>query len=273
MERARIAQANKQNPGDKYMKLIDLYSRILETTGLDVMTLGSLQAAVYNCMADLTSRGYKSFKEIKLSDLIEEDKKYIELQERMGQPVDTNILNVLQVDDTTLKFRLPKDLRKTLYCKLYFNTQATKATRYSVSNPRIECDFYNGKFHTKFDSKSNSIFYNKNDIVHIEWKRELGPIVDVQYGYYQKLSAPMLPTDVEDAEAMRMTEIDIRPEFEDALVLYACYFYYSRFIKDTDKIQLYQNQYKYYVEDIIHELSYEDEFFEEDTVITTDDEE
>ena len=42
---------------------------------------------------------------------------------------------------------------------------------------------------------------------------------------------------------------------EDALVFYAAYFYYSRFIKDVEKIQLYLNNYKYYVEDITHELA------------------
>ena len=47
----------------RMIKLIDLYNRIVETTGLDVMTLGSLRAAIANCMADLTSRGYKIFKE------------------------------------------------------------------------------------------------------------------------------------------------------------------------------------------------------------------
>ena len=38
-------------------------------------------------------------------------------------------------------------------------------------------------------------------------------------------------------------------------------------MKDTEKIQFYLSNYKYYVEDITHELAYEDEFFEEDAVI------
>jgi len=41
------------------------------------------------------------------------------------------------------------------------------------------------------------------------------------------------------------------------------------YIKDTDKISLYLNNYKYYVEDISHELAYEDDYFEEDAVIKT----
>ena len=58
------------------MKLVDFYERVLETTGLDVMTLGSLKASIKNCMADLTSRGYRVFKEKTLKDLIETEASY-----------------------------------------------------------------------------------------------------------------------------------------------------------------------------------------------------
>ena len=50
------------------MKLIDFYERVIETTGLDVMTLPSIKAAIKNCMADLTSRGYRIFCEKQLKD-------------------------------------------------------------------------------------------------------------------------------------------------------------------------------------------------------------
>ena len=68
-------------------------------------------------------------------------------------------------------------------------------------------------------------------------------------------------------DQLRTIEFNIREEFEDAVVLYAAYFYYSRYIKDTDKIQLYLSNYKYYVEDLTHELAYEDDFNEEDAII------
>ena len=252
------------------MKLIDLYNRVIETTGLDVMTIESVQAAVANCMADLTSRGYKCFKEIELKDLLKEDKLLIDKAKTMKEEPDINLINVLYQDDVSLKFRMPKDLRKTLYCKLYFPTKSCKATRYSVSNPRIDCKVIDGQFRTEIDPKSAAIFYSKNDIVIIEWRKELQHLINFQYGYYQKLTAPRIATQYKNLQELADIEIDIRPEFEDALVLYAVYFYYSRYLKDTDKITLYQNQYKYYIEDIIHELSYEDDFFEEDAVITTD---
>ncbi len=252
------------------MKLIDLYNRVIETTGLDVMTIESIQASVANCMADLTSRGYKCFKEIELKQLLKEDEKIIEQAHITKTDVDINKLNVLYQDEVSVQFRMPKDLRKTLYCKLYFPTQSCKATRYSVSNPRIDCKVIDGKFRSEIDQRSLAIFYSKNDIITIEWRKELQNIINFQYGYYQKLSAPRIAANYNNIDELKDIEIDIRPEFEDALVLYSVYFYYSRYIQDTDKIQLYQNQYKYYIEDIIHELSYEDDFFEEDAVIRTD---
>ena len=51
------------------------------------------------------------------------------------------------------------------------------------------------------------------------------------------------------------------------MVLYAAYFYTARVLKDSDKINLALSNYKYYIEDIVHELSYEDEFNEEDAVV------
>jgi hypothetical protein len=87
------------------------------------------------------------------------------------------------------------------------------------------------------------------------------------YGYYQRLIAPKVDSTIEDIDQLEQITFDIREEFEDAIVFYAAYFYYSRYIKDADKIQFYLSQYKYYVEDLTHELAYEDDFNEEDAVI------
>jgi hypothetical protein len=231
------------------MKLIDLYERIIETTGLDVMTLPSLKAAIKNCMADLTSRGYRTFCERQLSDF-----------------------KIKYQDSTMLELDLPRDVRKVLYCKVFFNDTATSATRYSLSNRRVSCWFKEGKFRSHLQS-NEAIFFVKGDTLTIEWHQALGDVTNISFGYYQRLSAPEFNADVSDIEQLREVEIPIREEFEDALVLYAAYFYYSRYVKDTEKIQLYLNNYKYYIEDITHELAFEDEFFEEDAVIKTEDEE
>ncbi len=231
------------------MKLIDFYERVIETTGLDVMTLPSIKAAIKNCMADLTSRGYRIFCEKQLKDF-------------------TNPY----VDKTMIEVDLPKNVRKILYCKVFFNNNAVGATRYSLSNKRVSCMFINGRFRSHLQS-NEAIFFVKGDKLIIEWHPAFGDVTDISFGYYEKLQAPDFNADVSDVQQLKEVEIDIREEFEDALVFYAAYFYYSRYVKDTDKIQLYLSNYKYYVEDITHELAYEDEFFEEDTVIKTEDDE
>ena len=43
-----------------------LYQRVRESTGLDVLTPGTMQAIVENCDADLTGRGYRDFIEVTL---------------------------------------------------------------------------------------------------------------------------------------------------------------------------------------------------------------
>ena len=230
------------------MKLIDLYERIIETTGLDVMTLGSIKAAIKNCMADLTSRGYRVFKEIQLKDLKD-----------------------AYIDNTMIETNLPTDVRKILYCKVFFNNNAVIARRYSLSNKRVACQYINGKFRSSLQT-NEAIFFVKGDKLIIEWHPAFGNLTDINFGYYQRLEAPDFDDTVSDIQQLKNVEINIRPEFEDALVFYAAYFYYARYVKDTDKIQLYLSNYKYYVEDITHELAYEDEFFEEDSVIKTEDE-
>ena len=229
------------------MKLIDLYERIIETTGLDVMTLGSIKAAIKNCMADLTSRGYRVFKELQLKDLKD-----------------------AYIDNTMIETNLPIDVRKILYCKVFFNNNAVIARRYSLSNKRVACQYINGKFRSSLQT-NEAIFFVKGDKLIIEWHPAFGNLTDINFGYYQRLEAPDFDDTVSDIKQLKNVEINIRPEFEDALVFYAAYFYYARYVKDTDKIQLYLSNYKYYVEDITHELAYEDEFFEEDSVIKTED--
>lgn len=231
------------------MKLIDFYERVIETTGLDVMTLPSIKAAIKNCMADLTSRGYRIFCEKQLKDF-----------------------NNPYIDKTMIEVDLPKNVRKILYCKVFFNNNAVGATRYSLSNKRVSCMYIEGKFRSHLQS-NEAIFFVKGDKLIIEWHPAFGNVTDISFGYYEKLQAPDFNADVSDVQQLKEVEIDIREEFEDALVFYAAYFYYSRYVKDTDKIQLYLSNYKYYVEDITHELAYEDEFFEEDTVIKTEDDE
>lgn len=229
------------------MKLLDFYDRVLETSGLEVMTLGSLKTSIKNCMADLTSRGYKNFVELPLSKL-----------------------NPKYYGDSLLVVDCPSDIRKTLYLKAYFPDNAVKAIRYALTNPRVQCT-KQGDLYLSVIPANSCIFYIKHDKIYIEWDPNLGTIENIFFGYYARLKAPDIPEELEiTSENLLQYDIPIREEFEDALVFYSCYFYYARYLKDVDKMTFFLNQYKYYVEDIIHEISYEDDFYEEDSVIKVD---
>lgn len=230
------------------MKLYDLYNRVVETTGLDVLTTASLQAAVANCMADLTSRGYRTFKEITLDEL-----------------------DIVFRDDTMLVFKTPQDIRKVLYCRLFFSQEAIVAKRYSLARTHINATYRRGQFRTDLN-EDRAVFYLKEDKMYLEWRPGISALEQVVLGYYVRLRAPKIDLDsVKSIEDLESVTIDIREEFEDALVFYTAYFYYSRYQKDTEKLQFYLNNYKYYVEDISHELHYEDQFYEDNVVITEED--
>lgn len=232
------------------MKLFDFYDRVLETSGLEVMTLGSLKASIKNCMADLTSRGYKNFIEKSLNEL-----------------------NPKRTNTSLIILDCPSDIRKTLYLKAYFTNTSVKGIRYSLTNPRVQCTKV-GDVYLSILPANSCIFYLKNDKIYVEWDDTLGQLENLLFGYYGRLKAPDIPDDLDITEenlSLEEYDIPIREEFEDALVFYSCYFYYARYLKDIDKMTFFLNQYKYYVEDIIHEISYEDDFYEEDSVIKVED--
>lgn len=228
------------------MKLYDLYNRVVETTGLDVMTTESLQAAIANCMADLTSRGYRTFKEISLKDL-----------------------HVSYRDDGMLVFDTPKDIRKILYFRVFFKEQAIVARRYSLARTHLNARYERGQFRTDL-SEDRAVFYLKQDKTYLEWRPGLPELQDIVIGYYVRLRAPKIENieSVSSIEELKDIEIDIREEFEDALVFYAAYFYFSRYQRDPEKIAFYLNNYKYYIEDINHQLEFEDQYYEDTVVIT-----
>ena len=161
------------------MKLIDLYERIIETTGIDVMTLGSIKAAIKNCMADLTSRGYRVFKELQLKDLKD-----------------------AYIDNTMIETNLPIDVRKILYCKVFFNNNAVIARRYSLSNKRVACQYINGKFRSSLQT-NEAIFFVKGDKLIIEWHPAFGNLTDINFGYYQRLEAPDFDDTVSDIQQLK----------------------------------------------------------------------
>ena len=88
-------------------------------------------------------------------------------------------------------------------------------------------------------------------------------VPEIRLGYDKRLIAPEQPN-LKDYDK---TTIEVRREFEDAIVLFGIFFLLQRYSKDTDRVQLALNNYKYYVEDLTYTLSYEDNYTDEDGII------
>lgn len=227
------------------MKLIDLYTRVVETTGLEVITTDSINAAISNCFADLTSRGYRDFEEL---DYPKDDI--------------TEYKNNLAIVD------LPNNVRKIIYVRVYFETEAATADRVPLADGYVQSLIKDGEFRSDvLNMGKRVIYYVKNNKLHIEWLGMKSPIY-VRVGIHKKLEVPRLAeNDITSSEDIGSVEISIRKEFEDALVLYSIYFFFARELKDNERMVFHLNQYKYYVEDILHELNDEDIFEDDDVVV------
>jgi hypothetical protein len=227
------------------MKIIDLYSRIIETTGLEVITTDSINAAIANCFADLTSRGYRDFEEL-----------------------DFDSTKLVEYDNNLVTVDIPDYIRKVLYVRVYFETEATNANRVPLANKMVQSLIKDGEFRSDLINMGRRvIFYIKNNKLYIEWLGIKTPIF-VRVGIHKKLEVPRLNAqDITAVEDIGDVVINIRKEFEDALVLYSIYFFFARELKDNERMVFHLNQYKYYVEDILHELNDEDIFQEDDVVV------
>jgi len=227
------------------MKIIKFYDRVVETTGLDVLTLESLTTAIENCIADLSSRGYRELAEISITEY-------------------TNHGNNM------VSFPQPSDTRKILYIKAFFPDGIFNAARVSLAEPHLGTRYVNGSTARSnlYLMNQNCIYYVKGGTIYIEWLGNSLP-VSFTYGYNKIISIPTFTTKTDGSLAD--IEIPIRKEFEDALVMYGCFFYTQRYLKDLEKTSMFLNQYKYYVEDIMHELAYEDSYATTAEVVVLDD--
>ncbi len=228
-----------------------LYHRIRESTGLDVLTENVLQTIIENCFADITSRGYREFNEqvyIKESEN-EEDK----LFESLGQ-------GLYSID-------IPEDYRRTLHLKVTVNNKVYLGHRLALTDERVNSIVVgneNKDVRTNFAYLDKDvIFYTKGDKMYIECRFRDKEVYDIRLGYDKRLIAPKQP----DLKKYDETEIICRREFEDAIVLYGIFFLLQRYSKDTDRVQMALNNYKYYVEDLTYTLAYEDNYTDEDGII------
>lgn len=228
-----------------------LYHRIRESTGLDVLTENVLQTIIENCFADITSRGYREFNE----------QIYIPEKENEEDLTFENLGQGLYCID------IPEDYRRTLHLKVTVDNKVYLGHRLALTDERVNSIVVGN---TIKDVRSNFayidkdvIFYTKGDKMYIECRFRDKKVYDIRLGYDKRLIAPKQP----DLRAYDTTEIKCRREFEDAIVLFGVYFLLQRYSKDTDRIQIALNNYKYYVEDLTYTLAYEDNYTDEDGII------
>ena len=228
-----------------------LYHRIRESTGLDVLTENVLQTIIENCFADITSRGYREFGEqIYIPEKeTDEDMTF----ESLGQ-------GLYCID-------IPEDYRRTLHLKVTVNNKVYLGYRLALTDERVNSIVVGND---NKDVRSNFayidkdvIFYTKDNKMYIETRYRDNKILDIRLGYDKRLIAPEQPTIKEYDDI----EIKCRREFEDAIVLFGIYFLLQRYSKDTDRVQIALNNYKYYVEDLTYTLAYEDNYTDEDGII------
>lgn len=228
-----------------------LYHRIRESTGLDVLTENVLQTIIENCFADVTSRGYREFNE----------KIYLKEATEDNEDTFTSLGQGLYCID------IPKDYRKTLHLKVTVNNKVYLGHRLALTDERVNSIVVGSEGK---DVRSNFayidkdvIFYSKGDKLYIECRFRDKEVFDIRLGYDKRLIAPEQPS----IKKYNETIIDIRKEFEDAIVLFGIYFLLQRYSKDTDRIQIALNNYKYYIEDLTYTLAYEDNYTDEDGII------
>lgn len=219
-----------------------LYRRVRESTGLDVLTPGTMQAIIENCMADLTSRGYRDFVEVRV---LPED------SEEAGIKYTNHGYGLYS-------FEIPDNLRKILYLKVAVTGKMLLGLRLSITDDRVNCIVVdNRELRTSFTNIEQSlIFYTNNGRIYLELRDRNADIIDIRFGYDKKIVVPEEPK----VENYDTTIIDVRKEYEDAIVLYGIYQVYNRYSKEIDRIQMSLNNYKYFVEDITATLAHEDDY-------------
>ena len=239
-----------------------LYNRVRESTGLDVLTENVLQTIIENCFADVTSRGYREFNELEYTP-------YVEPEE--GTPEEEIPPMFEDLGAGLYKIAIPNDYRKTLHVKILVDNKVYLAHRVALTDERVNSIVVGETPKRVIRSNfayldKDAIFYTKGNDMYIECRFRDKVVEEIRLGYDKRLIAPAQPP----LKEFGTTVIPCRREFEDALVLFGIFFLLQRYSKDTDRVQMALNNYKYYVEDITYTLAYEDNYHDEDGTICLD---
>lgn len=243
------------------MTMKDLYIRIKDATGLEVLTVSDMYSLYKNCAADLSGRGYREFTEVEITDFTDHGKGKI-------------------------SFEGPSNLKKTLYFKVMTDSGLLKCSRVSVTDDRIDAVYTNGETRYKFvgDNQISEIYYTKGKKYYSENKNNK-KVSKIVLGYYKKVDTDIIPesytytdengeeitsTDINDQRVLETIKLPIREELQDAFVFYGMYYSYNKRLKESEMITRHLNNYKYSVEDLLYQLEHEDNFNQEDSVIVVD---
>lgn len=219
------------------MKLSELKTRVVDTLNLDLVTLSSLITCVNNCFADIQSRGYREFVET----IITKDKNETDL-----------IDSVLP-----LKLTIPERFRRLVYLKVETEQAWNDTARINLASAAYKGrKDQDGNERILFNTiVQNYAFYLLGQEVFLDSRNVGFPVKSVALGYHKELvRIPYGDTTTLDSE------IDIRDDLADALVLYGIYFYSTRTSLDAELSKAFLDRYRYFVEDILNNLYAEDAY-------------
>ena len=141
-----------------------LYQRIRETTGLDVLTPGTIQSIIENCDADLTGRGYRDFIEITIEPMrdkleSETDEEYEVAKKLMYENHGYGLYS----------FDIPEDMRRILYLKVANDFKMVQALRLSINSDRVNnLVVEKGSLRSSFTNiEQEALFYTNNNKIYL----------------------------------------------------------------------------------------------------------
>ena len=223
------------------MLLSNLKINVEETLGLDVISFKSLLVCVNNCISILHTKEYRSFVE---SEFIIADSTF---------PVSI---------DT------PANLMQILYVKIKTRDDIFRIERVSLSQPGLQSRKVGEVFRIE-GSNGTTIFYEKLGKIYVDTMNDSMIVESVIIGYYKtipKLSLTLSEDGLFGAPdatpPVLPIEIDVREDFEEAFTWYGLQFYANRFKFQPEQTKEFNNNFKYFVEDMSNQLDKEDLYYE-----------
>lgn len=230
------------------MKLADLKSNVEETLGMDVISFKSLVVCANNCISILHTKEYREFKEAKF-------------------PITLPHTYPLEVDT-------PTDMKQILSLKIKTKDGIFVIPRTIISNPALGARVVNGV--PRLQANQGAwVFYEKLGKIYIDTMSDTVEVEEVILGYYKtipKLSMSLTEDSLLGNDtvtpAIPQAEIDVRQDFEDAFTWYGLKFYADRFKLRPEITKEYNDQFRYFVEDMANQLDKEDYYYENNMIHT-----